>query len=92
MYVLFYFFFFLGRVLFVLNTKRCQSNQSLLIGTIEYEQHILDIVKEYHIKINYLLNLFYTSYIPEENKRNNILENLSRIKDEIQAKQVNNIK
>ncbi|ETW45055.1 hypothetical protein PFNF135_00656 [Plasmodium falciparum NF135/5.C10] len=77
----------IGRVLFVLNTKRCQSNQSLLIGTIEYEQHILNIVKEYHIKINYLLNLFYTSYIPEENKRNNILENLSRIKDEIQAKQ-----
>ncbi|SBT79236.1 conserved Plasmodium protein, unknown function [Plasmodium malariae] len=77
----------IGRHLFVLNTKKCQNNQSLLIGTIEYDQHILDIVKDYHMKINYLLNLFYTSYIPEQNKRNKILENLSRIKDEIQAKQ-----
>ncbi|VTZ69627.1 conserved Plasmodium protein, unknown function [Plasmodium chabaudi chabaudi] len=79
--------FAIGRQLFVLNTKKCQSNQSLLIGTIDYEQHILDIVKEYHVKINYLLNLFYTSYIPEQNKRDKILENLSKIKDEIQAKQ-----
>ncbi|CDU19347.1 conserved Plasmodium protein, unknown function [Plasmodium yoelii] len=79
--------FAIGRQLFVLNTKKCQSNQSLLIGTIDYEQHILDIVKDYHVKINYLLNLFYTSYIPEQNKRNKILENLSKIKDEIQAKQ-----
>ncbi|SCM23065.1 conserved Plasmodium protein, unknown function [Plasmodium chabaudi adami] len=79
--------FAIGRQLFVLNTKKCQSNQSLLIGTIDYEQHILDIVKDYHVKINYLLNLFYTSYIPEQNKRDKILENLSKIKDEIQAKQ-----
>ncbi|CRG99718.1 conserved Plasmodium protein, unknown function [Plasmodium relictum] len=79
--------FNIGRQLFVLNTKKCQNNQSLLIGTIDYEQHILDIVKEYHIKINYLLYLFYTSYIPEQSKRNKILENLSKIKDEMQAKQ-----
>ncbi|CRG94223.1 conserved Plasmodium protein, unknown function [Plasmodium gallinaceum] len=79
--------FNIGRQLFVLNTKKCQNNQSLLIGTIDYEKHIIDIVKEYHLKINYLLNLFYTSYIPEQNKRNKILENLSKIKDEIQAKQ-----
>ncbi|GAW80588.1 hypothetical protein, conserved [Plasmodium gonderi] len=79
--------FNIGRLLFVSNTKRCQSNQSMLIGTIEYEQHILDIVKDYHVKINYLLNLFYTSYIPEQEKRNKILENLSKIKEEIQHKQ-----
>ncbi|ANQ07716.1 Uncharacterized protein PCOAH_00021790 [Plasmodium coatneyi] len=79
--------FNIGRLLFVSNTKKCQSNQSMLIGTIEYEQHILDIVKDYHVKVNYLLNLFYTSCIPEQEKRNKILENLSKIKEEIQAKQ-----
>ncbi|KJP84890.1 hypothetical protein AK88_05472 [Plasmodium fragile] len=79
--------FNIGRLLFVSNTKKCQSNQSMLIGTIEYEQHILDIVKDYHVKVNYLLNLFYTSCVPEQEKRNKILENLSKIKEEIQAKQ-----
>ncbi|CAA9987811.1 conserved Plasmodium protein, unknown function [Plasmodium knowlesi strain H] len=79
--------FNIGRLLFVSNTKKCQSNQSMLIGTIEYEQHILDIVKDYHVKVNYLLNLFYTSCIPEQDKRNKILENLSKIKEEVQAKQ-----
>ncbi|EUD67398.1 hypothetical protein C922_02104 [Plasmodium inui San Antonio 1] len=79
--------FNIGRLLFVSNTKKCQSNQSMLIGTIEYEQHILDIVKDYHVKVNYLLNLFYTSCIPEQAKRNKILQNLSKIKEEIQAKQ-----
>lgn len=79
--------FSIGRQLFVFNTKKCQSNQSLLIGSIEYDSHILDIVKEYHVKINYLLRLFYASYIPEQTKRNKILDNLSKIKDEIQSKQ-----
>lgn len=79
--------FQIGRQLFVMNTKKCQSNQSLLIGTIEYESSILDIVKQYHLKINYLMHLFYTYCIPEQAKRSKILESLFKIRDEIQAKQ-----
>lgn len=79
--------FNIGRQLLVVNTKKCQSNQSLLIGTIEYESSILDIVKQYHLKINYLMHLFYTFCIPEQAKRSKVLESLFKIRDEIQAKQ-----
>ncbi|CBZ55905.1 conserved hypothetical protein [Neospora caninum Liverpool] len=76
-----------GRYMFVFNTKLCQSEKVAHVAALDYEPVTVSAVRVHQARVTELLQHFYASAVPDEEKRKRIIQALDATKNELERTQ-----
>ncbi|EPR63591.1 hypothetical protein TGGT1_246520 [Toxoplasma gondii GT1] len=76
-----------GRYMFVFNTKLCQSEKVAQVAALDYEPTTVNAVRAHQARVTELLQHFYASAVPDEEKRERIIQALDATKNELERTQ-----
>ncbi|BAM41842.1 uncharacterized protein TOT_040000222 [Theileria orientalis strain Shintoku] len=74
-----------NRRMFVLNTKLCQSEKLMQLAQFDYDPSTVNRMKEIQKEIVEILQIYYRTLMPEEDKRGRLLTVLRSIKQKIES-------
>ncbi|UKK02884.1 hypothetical protein MACK_002982 [Theileria orientalis] len=74
-----------NRRMFVLNTKLCQSEKLMQLAQFDYDPNTVNRMKEIQKEIVEILQIYYRTLMPEEDKRGRLLTVLRSIKQKIES-------
>ncbi|AFZ81543.1 hypothetical protein BEWA_009570 [Theileria equi strain WA] len=78
----------ISRRMFILNTKLCQYEKLIQLVPFEYDPTIVNSMKEIQLQIIELLQMYYKTLIPEEDRRYKLLNVVRSAKHQLELLEV----